>query len=165
VRVEITRAEPVRTDPAKTVSSVTAAEAKARLRATMPAHIAAAARVARVTPRAMKTLESGELEIVYDARWGLVRGRPCLTWNESTRELSVSVKRLFRERLVHTFPVRSPEHFGVIAQTAMSLVVGRARLGDHGAGGAGGTIFSSCAMSTGTCTVATRQMTRGSSAR
>lgn len=93
----------------------------------MPAHIAAAARVARVTPRATKTLESGELEIVYDARWGLLRGWPCLTWNESTRELSVSVKRFFRETLVHTFPVRSPEHFGVIAQTAMSLVVGRAK--------------------------------------
>lgn len=93
----------------------------------MPAHIAAAARVARVEPRLVKTLEDGSWEVTYQARWGVFRGRPCLTWSESRRELMVSVKRFFREFHVHTFPVRHPEHYGVIAQTAVSLVVGRAK--------------------------------------
>ncbi|HEX2838605.1 MAG TPA: hypothetical protein VHN77_10800 [Phycisphaerales bacterium] len=112
---------------ARTLAAITPAEAQARLRATMPAHIAAAAKVARVEPRVTKTLEDGSWEVTYQARWGFFRGRPCLTWCESRRELMVSVKHLFREVHVHTFAIRSTEHYGVIAQTAMSLVVGRAK--------------------------------------
>lgn len=112
---------------ARTLAAITPAEAQARLRATMPAHIAAAAKVARVEPRVTKTLEDGSWEVTYQARWGFFRGRPCLTWCESRRELMVSVKHFLREAHVHTFAIRSTEHYGVIAQTAMSLVVGRAK--------------------------------------
>ncbi len=93
----------------------------------MQAHIAAAAKVARIETRSTRTLEGGALEMNFEAQWGIVRGWPRITWTESTRELVVSVKTLWNESLVHIFVAKYPEHYGVIAQTAVSLVVARAR--------------------------------------